>query len=98
MKISKSRLEDLIKEQFLNKAEDRGQEWSKCKDSLCEIASTNGLGYVCHLCASHALEHCGMGPATMHMCCDLIQDCIRDGRLKSGYCPEYREVTVYYLV
>ena len=96
MKISESKLKSIIREEFSGSQKD--QEWSKCKDALCEIADTNGLGYVCHLCASQALERCGMGPANMHMCCDLIQSCIRDGRLRSGYCPEYREVTVYYLV
>ena len=70
--------------------------YGECQNEVYAMAQENG--YVCHLCVSQAVEMCGMGPADMHLCCQIIEDCILSGILKPGSCPKYPEVTVYFPV
>ena len=58
-------------------------------------------GYVCHLCVAQSAEQSGMGQIhkiDMNLCCKILQDCIEDGLLTPGPCPEYQLVTVYFPV
>lgn len=70
--------------------------YGECQNEVYAMAQENG--YVCCLCVAQAVEMCGMGPADMHLCCQIIEDCILSGILKPGSCPEYPEVTVYFPV
>lgn len=97
MKITKTQLKRIIREEKQKLVESRmGEMWYKCMDTLQAMAmDLNGDGYVCCLCASKAIEQCGMGPADTSTCCELIQDCIDDGMLMAIKHPECPAVTVY---
>lgn len=93
MKITKRQLKELIREEKQKLAEGKmGQVWYECMDALQAMAMEN---YVCCFCASMVIEQCGMGPADMSICCNLIQDCIDDGLLMAVPHPDFPAVTVY---
>ena len=89
MRVSKSKLRRIIRESVK-------ELYGECQNEVYAMAQENG--YVCHLCVSKAVEMCGMGPADMDLCCQILEDCILSGMLKPGSCPEYPEVTVYFPV
>ena len=94
MRITRSKLRRTIRRVM---REGRMKElYGECQNEVYAMAQTNG--YVCCLCVSKAVETCGMGPADMQLCCQIIEDCILSGMLKPGKCPEYPEVTVYFPV
>lgn len=95
MKITKRQLKQLIREEKQKLTEGKvGQVWYECMDALQAMAMEEPF-HVCCLCASKAIEQCGMGPADMSTCCNLIQDCIDDGLLMAVPHPDCPSVTVY---
>ena len=95
MKITKRQLRKIIREekQKLNEGQ-MAEQWYGCMDGLFEMALMNG--YVCHLCASKAINnYSNQGPADMETCSQLIQDCIDDGMLTSAPHPKLKDVIVY---
>lgn len=89
MRVSKTKLRRIIRESVK-------ELYGECQNEVYAMAQKNG--YVCHLCVSKAVEMCGMGPADMHLCCQILEDCILNGILEPGSCPKYPEVTVYFPV
>lgn len=98
MRLTKQHLKRIIREEKQKLVREGGMKdlYGECQNEVYAMAQENG--YVCHLCVSQAIESCGMGPADMHLCCQIIEDCILSGMLKPGRCPEYPEVTVYFPV
>ena len=96
MKLSKRQLKRIIREEKRRLNEGMKELYGECQNEVYAMAQENG--YVCHLCVSKAVEMCGMGPADMHLCCQILEDCILSGMLESGSCPKYPEVTVYFPV
>ena len=73
--------------------------YGDCQNILFEMAQENG--YVCHLCVSQAAKKCGIDQfqeIDMHLCCQILEDCILSRLLKPGPCPLYPQVTVYFPV
>ena len=89
MRITRSKLRRLLREGMK-------ELYGEVQNEVYAMAQENG--YVCHLCVSKAIEASGMGPADMHTCCQIIEDCILSGMLEAGSCPKYPEVTVYFPV
>jgi len=89
MRITKTKLKRIIRESMKDL-------YGEVQNEVYAMAQQNG--YVCHLCVSKAIEASGMGPADMHLCCQIIEDCILSGMLEPGSCPKYSEVTVYFPV
>ena len=96
MKLSKRQLKRIIREEKRKINESVKELYAECQNEVYAMAQENG--YVCHLCVSQAVEMCGMGPADMHVCCKILEDCILSGMLKPGSCPNYPEITVYFPV
>lgn len=96
MKLSKRQLKRIIREEKRRLNESENVLYGECQNEVYAMAKENG--YVCHLCVSKAAEMCGMGPADMHLCCKILENCILSGKLRPGPCPMYPEVTVYFPV
>ncbi len=89
MRITRRKLKRILRESVK-------ELYGECQNEVYAMAQENG--YVCHLCVSKAVEMCGMGPADMDLCCQILEDCILSGILRPGVCPKYPEVTVYFPV
>lgn len=89
MKVSRSKLRRILRESVK-------ELYGECQNEVYGMAQDNG--YVCCLCVSKAVEACGMGPADMDLCCQILEDCVLSGMLRAGKCPEYPEITVYFPV
>lgn len=97
MRITKRQIKRIIREEKHKLLREGMKElYGECQNEVYAMAQEQG--YVCHLCVSKAVEMCGMGPADMHLCCQIIEDCILSGLLEPGSCPKYPEVTVYFPV
>ena len=94
MKLSKRQLKRIIREEKRRLNEGMKELYAECQNEVYAMAQENG--YVCHLCVSKAAEMCGLGRVDMHLCCQILEDCILSGMLEPGSCPKYPEVTVYF--
>ena len=73
--------------------------YGQCQNILYGMAQENN--YVSHLCVSQAAKQCGMDQIQeidMHLCCQILEDCINSRLLEPGACPMYPQVTVYFPV